>query len=134
VRVILDANVLIAAVASRGLCEAVVELCLEGHHLVLGESVLEEAGEKLRGKLGVPEPIVDEYLDVLRRHAEIVETEPVPPDACRDPDDLAVLGLVNPGRADMIVTGDKDLLVLGRYGTVRIVTPRGFWEAAAKRG
>ena len=47
-RVILDLNVFIAAVAARGLCEAVVELCLERHSLVAGEGILGEVEDKLR--------------------------------------------------------------------------------------
>ena len=41
-RVIIDSNVAIAAVAARGLCEAVLELCLEHHHLIIGEGILRE--------------------------------------------------------------------------------------------
>ena len=41
-RVILDSNVAIAAVAGRGLCDAVVELCLERHRLVLCDGIIEE--------------------------------------------------------------------------------------------
>jgi len=44
--------------------------------------------------------------------AEIVEPEHVDKGICRDPDDLMNLRLVYPGNADVIVTGDKDLLVI----------------------
>ena len=132
-RVILDANVAIAAAASRGLCEALVELCLEHHHLIFCEGLLAEIEEKLRRKLKVPPAVVAEYLRVLRGNAEILEPERVPKSACRDPKDLMILGLVLPGKADAIITGDKDLLVLKRYGTVPIVTPRSFWDSN-KRG
>jgi predicted nucleic acid-binding protein len=50
--------------------------------------------------------------------------------SCRDPADEMVLGLVDPGSVDVIVTGDKDLLVLKRFGAAKIVTPRQFWEWA----
>lgn len=40
--------------------------------------------------------------------------------------DEKVLGLVGPGRIDAIAAGDKDLLVVKRFGTVRVVTPREF--------
>ena len=33
----------------------------------------------------------------------------------------------------MIVTGDKDLLVVKRFGMATIVTPRQFWEWAAEK-
>jgi predicted nucleic acid-binding protein len=41
-----------------------------------------------------------------------------------------VLGLVVPGRVDVIVSGDKDLLVLKKFETARIITPREFWESS----
>lgn len=48
----------------------------------------------------------------------------VDPAACRDPDDLPVLGAAVAGRADLLVTGDKDLLDLHRHEGIPIVTPR----------
>ncbi|MBM3956880.1 MAG: putative toxin-antitoxin system toxin component, PIN family [Gemmatimonadetes bacterium] len=45
----------------------------------------------------------------------------------RDPDDRWVLASALAGRADVLVTGDKDLLALGTRSPLRIVDPRGFW-------
>lgn len=129
-RVVLDANVVIAAVASRGLCEAVVEMCFERHELVTCSGLLAEVSGKLVRKLRLPRAIADEYVGFFRGIAETVEPGVVGAGACRDPDDEMVLGLVEPGRVDVIVTGDKDLLVVKRFGSARIVTPRQFWEWA----
>lgn len=128
-RVILDANVVIAAAASRGLCEAILELCLERHSLILCEGILEEIEEKLRVKIRVSPPVIAEYLKVLRNNAEILDPEDVRKTVCRDPDDLMILGLVVPGKADAIVTGDKGLLVIKEYKRARIMTPRSFWDS-----
>lgn len=131
-RVVLDANVAIAAAASRGLCEAILELCLEHHNLILCEGILDEIEEKLRLKIRVSPSVIAEYLRVLRNNAEILEPEQVPKAACRDPDDLKILGLVAPGNADVVVTGDKDLLAIKKYKKARIMTPRSFWESNKK--
>ena len=131
-RVILDANVVIAAAASRGLCEAILELCLEHHHLILCEGILEEIEEKLRIKIKVSAPVVAEYLKILRNNAQILEPEKVEKAICRDPDDLMILGLVVPGNADAIVTGDKDLLAIKEFKKARIMTPRSFWDSNKK--
>jgi putative PIN family toxin of toxin-antitoxin system len=127
-RVILDSNVFIAAVASRGLCEAVLELCLERHSLISGEGILGEVDDKLRTKLKVPARVAAEYMKFHRQNVELVKPEKVDPKACRDPDDLMVLGLVSPGKAQAIVTGDKDLLALETFKGASIMTPRAFWE------
>jgi putative PIN family toxin of toxin-antitoxin system len=46
--------------------------------------------------------------------------------ACRDPDDDKFLELAVLGRADVIVSGDADLLVLGSFRGIPIVDPAAF--------
>jgi putative PIN family toxin of toxin-antitoxin system len=128
-RVIIDANVAIAGAASRGLCEAIMELCLEHHRIVLCEGILREIEGKLRFNLKIPPSIVAEYVRVLRNSAELFEPECVDQGTCRDPGDLMILGLVSPANADVIITGDKDLLVIAEYKGARIVNSRSFWES-----
>ncbi len=45
---------------------------------------------------------------------------------CRDPKDGKLLELAIDGRADLIITGDKDLLVLNPFEGVPIVTPMDY--------
>ena len=132
-RVVVDSNVAIAAAASRGLCEAVMELCLEHHQLILCEGILAEIEEKLRKKIGVPPFVVAEYVKILRNNAQIFEPEDVATGICRDPGDLMILGLIAPGEVEAIITGDKDLLVIKEYAGARIISPRSFWDSARKQ-
>jgi len=53
------------------------------------------------------------------RFVEIRETVRV----CRDPKDDQVLELAVSGNADLIVTGDTDLLALDRFRGIEIITP-----------
>ena len=60
-------------------------------------------------------------LSALRQLAEIVDPPPLPVPVSRDPDDDAVLALAVASRADLIVSGDADLLILGDYAGISIV-------------
>ena len=130
-RLLLDANVLISAVAGRGLCEAVVEFCLEGHEIVVSEPLLSDIRSKLLGKLRVPAANVNDYCQVLREQGSLTVAAQTATDLCRDPDDLHLLGLAESAAADFLITGDKDLLVIGKFGPTQIVTPRQFWDRIA---
>ena len=125
-RVVLDANVVVAAFASRGLCEAIFELCLDSHELILSEHLLAEIHKNLVKKLRLPEKESDRVTDLLRDNAVLLEPTDLPKNACRDPDDVPVLGLAMTAEADCIVTGDKDLLVLKTFRSIPILTPREF--------
>ena len=127
-KVILDANVLIAAFAARGLCEAVPELCIEAHEIILSDGILGDVEAKLVHKIKLPEGIAKGIRGFLADQASLVEPIQLPPSICRDPDDLKVLGLVPACTAEVLITGDQDLLVLKRFESARIMTPREFWE------
>ncbi len=129
-RVALDTNVLLSAVFTRGVCEALLDVLIESDvwAVVLSEHILHEFLEHGEAKFGAPAHEVERAVAFLRRHAEIVEPTPLPMDTCRDPDDLPVLGTAIAGGVDALVTGDADLLELGRIGTVAILSPRAFYD------
>jgi len=54
--------------------------------------------------------------------------------ACRDPTDDKFLELAINGRADIIVSGDADLLALNPFREIPIVAPATFVRAAALSG
>jgi len=132
-RVVIDANVAIAAAATRGLCEAIMELCIEQHQIILCRGILDEIKDKLRNKLRIPRPIISEFIKILESNAQVLRPRIIDSAACRDPNDLMVLGVAISGDADAIITGDKDLLTLKSYKGVKIVTPRTFWENSQKQ-
>lgn len=125
-RVVLDANVIIAAFAARGLCESVLEVCLSDHELVVSDHLLGEVHRHLVGKIQLPVAVAGDIVALLRAQGMLIAPANVSEDACRDRDDLPVLGLAKAAAADCIVTGDKDLLVLEQFGDVPIYSPRAF--------
>jgi putative PIN family toxin of toxin-antitoxin system len=131
VRIVLDTNVLLAAFGTRGLCEALLAACLEGHDLVTSTQILGELRRHLVKKFRLPARRADEVVAFLRDHAEVVEPEPVLADACPDPDDLPVLGSAIAGRAELLVTGDGELLALRSHAGIPILTPRECYRRLA---
>ena len=128
-RVVLDSNVLIAAFATRGLCESLVEVCLSDHELIVSEHLLSEIQRNLTMKIKLPVGIIKDIISLLRDRGTLMVPDLVSEDACRDTDDIPILGLAQAASADCIVTGDKDLLVLGRFGAIPIYSPRAFADS-----
>jgi putative PIN family toxin of toxin-antitoxin system len=113
----------------------VFRLVLAEHELLVSAALIEEVTRTLTKKIRVPDQVVREIVVFLRASASIVESAPErPPIAVRDPDDVVILGEALSGGADVLVTGDKDLLVLGKVDALRILNPRGFWELVRHPG
>lgn len=128
-RVFLDTNVLVAAFATRGLCADVVRTVLAEHELLISGSVLNELTRILIDKIRVPEATVREVAAFLRTSASLAGTPSTAPFiAIRDPDNAVILGEALASGADVLVTGDKDLLEAGEVPGIRILDPRRFWE------
>jgi putative PIN family toxin of toxin-antitoxin system len=125
-KIVLDANVIIAAFAARGLCESIMEVCLIEHEILLCDELSEEILRNLRLKIKLSAKIIDDIGDLLQEHASMINPAPLAPDICRDPDDVKILGLAVTASANYIVTGDKDLLVLKEFQGIPILSPRAF--------
>jgi putative PIN family toxin of toxin-antitoxin system len=134
VRVALDTNVLVAAVATRGLCADVVNLILAEHELILGEAVLTELRRVLRKKMRVPAEVIDEYDSLLRRESRVVPKAKALVVAIRDKSDIPVLSEAIAGNAGILITGDRDLLDIAEQLPLQILTPRAWWEQLRRDG
>lgn len=126
-RVYLDTNVIVSAVATRGLCADVLQVVLAEHELVVGKAILAELPRALGQKLGLPPKTVKETLAFLRRQATVVTAEAMVPVQGADPADAAVLAEAAAGAVDLLVTGDKELLTAPDL-PVKTVSPRELWE------
>jgi len=128
VRVCLDTNVLIAAFATRGLCADVLRAVLTEHELVLGEVIVAEFRRVLKTKFKVPEDRISSAIAVFST-VEIVPKPAEPsPLQVRDRADRWVLATALAGQADILVTGDYDLLDVAEQAPLPILAPRAFWE------
>jgi len=133
VRVFLDTNVLVAAFATRGLCADVLRHVLAEHELIVGEVVLTELRRVLTHRLRLPRPTIEAILQFLREHETVPKPKEPSDFPIRDSDDQWILASALAGRADVLITGDRDFLDLADAAPLRILDPRGFWELARKR-
>ena len=127
-RVYLDTNVLVSALATRGLCADLLEAVLADHDLVVGETVLAELQRVLGQKVRLAPKGVAELDAFLRRQGDVVRTDRLLRLKIRDPSDRPILAEAVAGRADVLVTGDRDLLVLAARAPLAIRSPREFWD------
>lgn len=128
-KVVFDTSVLFAAFITRhGLCASIVERAIEYDSVVLSDFILAELSRHLLGKAGLSASTVSEVMELLRRECAIVAPAQVDPKVCRDSNDAAVLGTCVAGDAEVLVTGDQDLVVLQRFGTTLILSPRQFHD------
>jgi putative PIN family toxin of toxin-antitoxin system len=128
VRVCLDTNVLVAAFATRGLCADVLRTVLAEHDLVIGEVILTELRRVLSTKLKVPADRLDAIDAVFAPFPIIPKPAQPATNAIRDAADRWIVATAVAGNADVLVTGDRDLLDVAEELPLRTVEPRAFWE------
>ena len=131
-RVALDTNVLVSAVAARGLCADLFNLILAEHELIVGETVLSELRRVLHNKIKVPGKTIDEFVALLRQESTVVRKTENLPVKIRDKTDIPVLSEAVAGNAEVLVTGDADLLEIAEKLPIEILSPRGFWDQLRK--
>jgi putative PIN family toxin of toxin-antitoxin system len=128
VRVFLDTNVLASALATRGLCSDVLRHVLAEHELLVGEVVIAELRRVLKTRIRVPAALVAEIEHFLRDQEVVPKPERPAPVQIRDPDDRWIVASAVAGHADLLVTGDRDLLDMADQLPMPVLDPRGFWN------
>lgn len=123
-----DTNVLVSAFATRGLCADLFDTLLLDHELVIGEVVLKELRRVLRDRIKVPARTVDEIEALLRTNTVVPKPYKHLQLGVRDLEDEWVVASAVSARADVLLTGDRDLHALGQRTPIRIVTPRALWD------
>ena len=130
IRVILDTNPWISFLISKRLGK--IDELFERDDLVLvfSEELLEEfleVANRPKFRTYFPDDTVDELMTLFEEIGVVVDvTSDV--DLCRDPKDNFLLALAKDGNADFLVTGDADLLVIGKFENTEILTYSAFEE------
>lgn len=133
-RVLLDTNVLLSAILFGGVPRRLLGAVIEGRfRLVTSRHLLDEFEELLEGRFGFSRAAAVETRSELEVLAEIAEPVDIPK-VCRDPDDDHVLAAAMVGKAEVVVTDDRDLLVLEWYNRIEILAPSMFAPRLGEEG
>jgi putative PIN family toxin of toxin-antitoxin system len=130
-RVLYDTNVLVTIlsrreailVLKRQITEGSIALITSGHILSEVEAVLVE-------RIGLTKQKAKVASKLLARQSVVVAPRNIVR-VCRDPFDDYILATAVVGKAEYIVTADKDLLVLKEYGGIKVITALRFTELLA---
>jgi uncharacterized protein len=128
-RVVVDTNALISRLLLPGSDpgQVVREAVAEAQLLASDDTIIELADVLAREKFD-PYTTVEERQEFLRLFDRIAERVPIVHivRACRDPKDDKFLELAVNGEAQLIITGDADLLALHPFRGIHILTPASY--------
>ena len=129
-KVVLDTNVLISGAFFTGAPSQIVDSCVDGRcHMIASTDIINEyqrVGDLFSNKH--PNTDFTGFLSLLVANAFIVEPRALGKTVCRDPDDDKFIECAIAGKAQVIISGDKDLLAVSSYAGIPIVRPRKFLD------
>lgn len=122
-KIVLDTNIYVSAFLSGGKPQAIIERGRAKIDDLFGAAeIFEELFTVLmRKKFALPYEVVYRYVKGLEKIIRSVKLSDAPK-ICRDADDDKILACAAISKANFIITGDDDLLVLKKYRTAQICT------------
>jgi putative PIN family toxin of toxin-antitoxin system len=127
-RAVLDANVLVAAYLTEGLCARLLRRARQGQfEFITCAQILRETRDNITKLTSPSMEALDATMAQLLAVSTLITT--VPPlgrRVCRDATDDGILACARTARVDYLVTGDRDLLTLRTFDDIPIIPPRSF--------
>ena len=126
--VVFDSGIWISAIACGGIPLAAITYGLNNDDVLTCAELENEVVRIMKKKFGVDSEQTRQRLMELLAKAKRVKVTGTLTGICRDPKDDFLLECAAVGRANAIVTGDKDLLALNPFRKIRILTPRQYLD------
>jgi putative PIN family toxin of toxin-antitoxin system len=127
-KIVFDTNVILSALLTQGLSSRVLDICIDYHEIVISPFILNEVSKKLKIKFKLSTLELDRVTKFIQSEFQIIQPSGQKPVISRDEDDNNILQIADYIKADLIITGDNDLLILEKYSGINIITPRKFME------
>lgn len=115
-KIFLDTNVLVSAIASRGLYADEFREVITKHLLIISPSLLAEVEAILKDKIGAPQDIISSFIELLKQDSIISSSCELLPLKIEDQDDILILSSAFHSRAEYFIMGDKEILSLAKLG------------------
>lgn len=127
-KIVLDTNVIVSAFGWKGSPHEIFQKCIKGHfQLYLSSPLLSEIKRVLSyHKFHFNQDEIDEFLSIIIEAAEIVEPEIIINLIPHDPSDNRVLECAITADCEYIISGDKHLLKIKEFETIKILSPDQF--------
>lgn len=127
-RLVLDTNTVVSALLWRGTPHNLVNAVRARPAALFTSPILLAELEDVLTRKKLAATVVasgispDQLMQRYRRIVTVIQPAPIPPTVLTDPDDDHVLACALAAKADLIVSGDRDLLTLKSFREIPIVT------------
>ncbi len=129
-RIIIDTNLWISFLITKDFSKLDEIIFSRNGILVFSQELLEEfleVAKRPKFRRFFSSEHIEEILETIHEYADFVKIH-TKVEVCRDIKDNFLLSLSNDGNADYLLTGDKDLLELNKFGETNIITISSFLE------
>ena len=124
-RVVIDTNIFVSAFLGSNNAQAIIHLWEQGIFILLMSPYLSSEVLLTLERFDFPETEINYLKKILSEETEKMIPRPEVT-ICRDKKDNYILDLCLIGKADLLITGDKDLLTLKSFKTTKIVMAKKF--------
>ncbi len=127
-RVIIDTNIFISFLIGKRLHNLKDQIVNFKIRLLYSDQLIDEiliVTQRPKLIKYFPKANIDELIDLIHKVGDnvLISKEP---DICRDPKDNFMLAIADKGRADFLITGDRDLISLIKYKQTKIISYKDF--------
>ena len=129
-KIVIDSNIFISSFFWGGNPNEVFEKVINGFdELFITDEIIKEIISVMSdSKFTVNIADIEDYIKIIEKYSKNIESKNVSVFISRDQDDNKILQCAYDGNVDYIITGDKDLLVLKEYESIKIMNPKDYLE------
>ncbi len=128
-RILFDTNILVSNfLPNGGQCHEIIVDAIYRHELYCTAFIKKELENVFKRRFHYSDALVHDMLTFIDKFFTLGETAKKVEKICRDLNDDPILADAVLNKINILITGDKDLLVLEHYKNVRIVHPSHYWD------